>query len=153
MSPLTPDLAEDFTRYVSAPTRVLEAVGSVEWGELNRPGDSGWSARDVLIHLADVELSDAHAIREILTGDPLESPSPRWDERWKTRLRYVWRDPELAIERFRILRFSNAEILERADNAIWSRSLGGNAAARDLLEHALKHVDEHVEQIRALLHR
>jgi hypothetical protein len=150
------DLQDAFRDYTLGPSLIRQAINGTEPGRLNRAGAGGWSTRDVLVHLGDLEVVGALSFRAVIAslgGD--EAQLPRIDQDlWKRKLGYIWRDPEAALSLFRSLRFANAEILQNADRAAWARTAvrdGAPVTMADLLREAVAHDREHQAQIEALL--
>jgi uncharacterized damage-inducible protein DinB len=86
-------------------------------GQVARREASGqWSVRDVLAHLADSELVGGYRLRMVLAQD-----RPRItgfdQDLWAERLGYERADPTASLERFRVLRAANLDLLERASDA------------------------------------
>jgi uncharacterized damage-inducible protein DinB len=148
------ELASEFDRFVQGPARLRAALSGLDSPAFNRrpPGDE-WSIRDVVMHLADAELVRAVAFRLVIAHD--EARIPRWDEeRFKRRLHYLFRDPELALTQLQTVRFGNAELLQQLDAAGWQRSGtresdGSVATLADLVRRAVEHDARHVAQIEA----
>ncbi len=146
--------APAWKRFIRGPVAVEEAIAGVDPATLNRrPPGEDWSMRDVVIHLADVELVQAVRIRLVLAGG--EPVLPAWDQDvWKRKLLYVFRDPEAALSVFRQVRYGTAELLRECAPAAWDRAgrhpEAGAVTAAALLASAAGHVEEHVAQLRAL---
>jgi hypothetical protein len=148
------DLAADFEQFVLGPTLLRSALEGLDAGAFNRrpPGEE-WSIRDVVMHMADAELVRAVSFRLVIAQD---QPSiPAWDEeRFKRRLHYLFRDAELALSQFQLVRFGNAELLQQLDAAGWQRtgtreSDGSLESLADLVRRAVGHDATHVAQIEA----
>lgn len=154
MQPLPAGLREAFGRYIVGPSLVRRALAGADRGRLNRPGSDGWSARDVIVHLADFELADGFALRAIISSGP-EVMLPADDpDAWRRRLRYLWRDAEAALALFELLRFANAEIIQQADREALERQgvRGGySISATDVLRAGAAHAEEHAEQVGRLI--
>ena len=57
-------------RYEEGPARLITAIQDVSDAELDyRPKDGGWSAREVVHHTADSELTSAIRLRKLLAED------------------------------------------------------------------------------------
>jgi hypothetical protein len=90
--------------------RTLEELGPQA---VRIPEASGkWSVNEVLQHLADSEIVFSWRIRLVLAHDRPTITGYDQD-RWSDRLRYADGDPGEAIERFRVVRRSNVQLLER----------------------------------------
>lgn len=153
--PRVPDEhADAFARFTRGPALVRAAIDGAGPAAFNRrpPGD-GWSMRDAVIHLADAELVLAVRLRLTLAGG--EPVLPAWDgEGWRRRLLYVFRDPEAALECFRLVRQGNAELLRECAPDAWERAGrlpgAGAVTAGGLAARAAAHAEEHAAQLRAL---
>ena len=153
MPSLPADLREDFDRYTRGPSAVREAITGLDGGAINsRVGDS-WSSRDVVLHLADLEIARAFRIRLVLSVD--EPLLPAWDEKVvQRRTQYLWRSPEMALATFDLMVYSTAEILMRIDRAAWRRAGThpdfGALTVAELMRRGPRHVEAHVNQIKDL---
>ena len=76
-----------------------------------RPATDRWSAVEILAHLADAELVTGWRLRSILSspGTPIQ---PFDQDAWCSDGQYAKRDPRKSLERFRILREANLELLK-----------------------------------------
>src|SRR5438034_4502720 len=98
---------------------VVEALAGITPAELAARHD-GWSAREVVHHLADSEMTSAIRLRRLLAEDrPLIDG---YDEETFARvLGYAERPIEAALDAFSAARRTTAEILARMTEADWSR--------------------------------
>ncbi|MDE2967989.1 MAG: DinB family protein [Chloroflexota bacterium] len=130
---------------------VLEELSESELEARESPDE--WSVRQVVHHLADVEVGDAMRLRQMLAHD-----SPlivAYDEdRFATRLHYD-RPIESSVATFFALRTSNGALLERITEADWSRP--GRHEEHDrytveiLVRRSIDHDRLHLGQIRRAL--
>ncbi len=123
-------------------------------GELTRRSEgSGWSTRDVLVHLADMELVRSVRIRMMLAGDAPTLMSID-EEAWQRKLHYLWRSPEAALAQFEQARFGTAEILNQCGREAWARTgihpEDGELTVAELVRRGVAHVEDHVAQIAAI---
>lgn len=139
--------------YIRGPAVLRAAIGGLTHADLTRrSGGSGWSTRDIMVHLSDMELVRSVRIRMMLTEDnPLLF---RADEGlWQRRLYYLWRSPEAALTLFEMACFSTAEILGQCGPEAWQRTGihpdDGEITVARLVERGIRHVAEHAEQIGA----
>lgn len=145
---------EAFEAYLAGPASIREAITGIDQARLSqRPQGSEWSVRDVVIHLSDAELVRAERLRRVVAEDELELRA--FDqERWKRRLAYLWRDPELALSLLELLCHANAELLRQLDAAGWERAgrhtEQGRVTVADLVRGGAEHFADHARQIRAL---
>lgn len=142
------DLHQAFSR---GPAILREAIADLTMGELTRRDQSGgWSTRDVLVHLADMELVRAVRIRMILAQEePLLTAVDEGS--WQRKLHYLWRSPEAALTQFEMARFSTAEILNQCSREAWTRTgrheEEGAITVAELARRGVAHVNDHVQQI------
>jgi DinB family protein len=130
---------------------IAEALVGAEDEELDaRPAPGKWSAREVLHHLADSELSAALRLRMLLAIDDPQIVGFDQDE-WARRL-YYDRPIEGSIEAFKAARRTTAEILERMTEAEWQRrgthTEHGPYSVERWLEIYSAHAHKHAEQIK-----
>lgn len=116
-----------------------------------RTGGTGWTTRDIMVHLADMELARSVRIRMMLAEDnPVLFAAN--EDLWQRRLYYLWRSPEAALTLFEMVRFSTAEILGQCGREAWLRTgqhpEDGEITVLELVERGIRHVAEHAEQIR-----
>ena len=131
---------------------VAEALLRITPEELDaRPGEGRWSARDVVHHLADSEMSAAVRLRQLLAEDrPTFQRSDQ--DAYAHRLHYD-RPHESSLELFRYAREATAELLERMSPEDWARegihSTAGPFGAERWLQIYAGHAHKHARQIRA----
>ena len=91
---------------------IAEALLKATDEELDgRPGPGKWSAREIVHHLADSEMTAAIRLRRLLAEDRPEIKGYDQDE-YARRLHYD-RPHEISLELFKYVRDSTAELLER----------------------------------------
>jgi hypothetical protein len=135
---------------------VVEAAlaGASEAALDQRPPDGTWSAREVVHHLADSEMTSAIRLRRLLAED---SPVIQGydEEEFARRLFYRERPIEGSLAAFRAARESTAGILELLSEEQWRRagthSESGPYSAETWLEIYAAHAHDHAEQIRRAL--
>jgi len=103
----------------ATPVRLSELVESMSAADLDEPYAPGkWRRRDVLAHLADVELATAWRLRQSVAVPGIEHvlyDQDAWAER------YVRLDPTLALEAFRATRAWNLAWLAGLTLQDWLR--------------------------------
>lgn len=129
---------------------VAEALAGVTGAELDvRPAPGKWSAREIVHHLADSEMTSAIRLRLLLAQDRPEILGYDQDE-FARRLHYD-RPIEASIDAFKAARRTTGEILERMSEAEWKRegthSEHGRYTAERWLEIYAAHAHGHAEQI------
>jgi len=137
--------------FAHGPAVLREAIHSLTMSELTRRGPgAGWSVRDVLVHLADMEIVRAYRIRLILAAEEPDLADID-EEGWQRKLQYLWRSPEAALSGFEQARFGTAEILNHVGRDAWKRTgthpVDGPVSVADLVQRGVRHVEDHVGQI------
>src|SRR5918994_6264217 len=103
-------------------TRVFaEAIEGITDGELDaRPGPDEWTAREVVHHMADSEMTSAIRLRRLIAED---APTIQGydQEDYAQRLFYSERPIESSVEAVAAARQTTAEILDRLDEGQWAR--------------------------------
>ena len=135
---------------------VVEALKSVSDAELDaRPAPGKWSAREIVHHLADSEMTSAIRLRRLLAED---SPTiVGYDQDEFARKLYYDRPLESSMDAFKAARRTTADILDRMMEAEWQRegthSEVGRYTVEKWLEVYAPHAHEHARQIRVALKR
>ena len=130
---------------------VTEALREVSEAELDaRPGPDEWTAREIVHHLADSEMTSAIRVRRLLAEDrPLIGG---YDEVEFARRLYYDRPIAASLEAVKAARSTTAEILERLSEAEWTRegthSESGRYTVETWLEIYAAHAHDHAAQIR-----
>jgi len=130
---------------------VAEALVGATDEELDgRPAPGKWSAREVVHHLADSEMTAAVRARLLVAIDRPQIVGFDQDE-FARRLRYD-RPIEASLDAFKAARRATAELLERLSDAEWAREGTHTEHGRYTLERWLEiysaHAHKHAEQIR-----
>lgn len=115
-----------------------------------RPEPGKWSAREVVHHLADSEMTAAVRLRLLLAVDRPKIVGYDQDV-FAERLHYE-RPIESALEAFKSARRTTAELLELMTDADWTREgthteQGGGYTPERWLEIYASHAHKHAEQI------
>jgi predicted secreted protein len=130
---------------------VAEALAGATDAELNaHPGPGKWSAREIVHHLADSEITAAIRLRRLVAEDRPQIVGYDQDE-FSRRL-YYDRPIEGSLEALKAARLSTGEILDRLTDAQWARegthSEIGRYTVERWLEGYAKHAHNHANQIR-----
>jgi hypothetical protein len=143
---------ELIVRYRQGHGAVLEALDGISDEELDRrPSDDAWSARRVVHHLADSEMTSAIRLRRLIAED--EPRIQGYDEAgFAERLFYDERPIEPSLQALRSSRATTSDILEHLDEADWARTgtheESGPYSVEAWLEIYAAHAHEHADQIR-----
>ncbi len=130
---------------------VAEALQGITEKELDaRPAPGKWSAREIVHHLADSEMTSAIRLRCLIAED---HPMIRgYDQDEYARRLYYDRPIQASLEAFRAARDTTAHILERMTEAEWARegthSEIGRYTVQRWLEIYAEHAHNHADQIR-----
>jgi hypothetical protein len=131
---------------------VEEALAGITDTELDaRPGPDKWTAREIVHHLADSEMTSAIRLRRLIAED--QPVIVGYDQEEYARKLYYDRPIAASLEAFRAARLTSAEILERLTDAEWTRtgthSESGPYGVQTWLEIYAQHAHGHADQIRA----
>lgn len=130
---------------------VSEALVGADDKELDtRPEPGKWTAREVVHHLADSEMTSAIRLRLLLAVDRPQIVGYDQDE-FARRLHYD-RPIEASLDAFKAARRTTAEILDRMTDAEWMRegihTEHGPYNVERWLEIYSAHAHNHAEQIK-----
>ncbi|MBS1816509.1 MAG: DinB family protein [Acidobacteria bacterium] len=134
---------------------VAEALSGAKDEDLDTaPGEGKWTAREIVHHLADSEMTSAIRLRLLLA-----SPSPHivgYDqEAFAKKLYYQDRPIEASLDAFNAARRTTAELLDRMSEADWlkegTHSEHGRYTVTKWLELYAAHAHAHADQIRSAI--
>lgn len=148
----TDDRTSRLARLRSGSDDVVAALAAITPTELDRPQQSGgWTARQIVHHLADSEATAYVRLRRVLAEN--EPVIAGYDEpEWARRLHYDRPiEPSLAV--LRAVREASLQLLEALSPDEWQRSgshveSGPYTVARWLQIYS-EHAHDHANQIRA----
>lgn len=137
-------------RYREGPGEIARAAGGLDEAALDRaPAGGGWTARQVVHHVADSEMTSAIRLRRLIAED--EPDLGAYDEElFAARLHYD-RPIQASLDAIRAARAATAEILDRLREDDWRR--GGrhpehaSYTVDDWLRIYAAHCREHAGQI------
>ncbi len=142
---------ELIARYREGPAVVEQVTAGLGDEDLDHvPADGGWSAREVIHHLADSEMTSAIRLRRLLAED---SPVIQGydEEEYARRLYYDSRPLEPSLAALRATRESTATILDLLSEQDWRRSgthtESGKYSVEMWLEIYAEHAHDHAGQI------
>jgi hypothetical protein len=130
---------------------VSDALRGISDRELDaRPAPGKWSAREIVHHLADSEMTSAIRLRRLIAEERPVIQGYDQDV-FARRLAYD-RPIQASLDAFRAARQTTAEILERLTETDWTRegthSESGRYTVERWLEIYAEHAHTHAEQIR-----
>ena len=130
---------------------VAEALAGATDEQLDaRPATGKWTAREVVHHLADSEMTAATRLRLLVATDHPQILA--YDQEQFARRLFYDRPIGASLEAFKAARRTTAEILERMTDADWARAAGthtehGPYTAERWLEIYAPHAHNHAAQI------
>jgi len=137
--------------YRAGYNEVVAALDGVTSDELDRAAADGWTARQVVHHVADSEWTSALRLRKLLA----ETAPVLWgypEEVWAKTLHYDRRPIEPSLEAIRLARETTLSIIELMSEADWRRqgwhSHDGLYTPERWLEIYAAHAHDHAAQIR-----
>ena len=138
-------------RYATGFDEVAAAVAGASEADLDRHGPTGWSARQVVHHLADSETMAATRVRR-LVGDDDPVTIQGYDEPvWAERLHYD-RPIEPSLALVGAVRAASHQLMTSLTPEEWDRvgthSESGPYSVDRWLEIYADHCHEHADQIR-----
>ena len=138
-------------RYEEGPSVVDAAVAAVGPDRLDqRPAPEEWTAREVVHHLADSEMTSAIRLRRLLAED--DPVIDGYDEAEFARRLHYDRPIEASLEALRAARRTTADILRRLDDDGWGRAGTHTESGRYDVETWLRiyaeHAHDHADQLR-----
>jgi DinB family protein len=142
---------ELIAQYREGPAVVEAAVAGLRDDDLDRaPADGGWSAREVIHHLADSEMTSAVRLRTLVAEH--EPTIQEYDEmEFSRRLHYGSRPVGLSLAALRVARETTASILDLLTEEEWGRAGNHTESGRYSVEMWLEiyasHAHDHAEQI------
>lgn len=138
-------------RYKDGYRVVAEALKGASDRELDaKPAPGKWSAREIVHHLADSEMTSAIRLRRLLAED--RPVVVGYDEAEFARKLHYDRPLDASMDAFSAARRSSAEILERMSDVEWQREGTHTEVGRYTVELWLEtyaaHAHNHAQQIR-----
>jgi len=148
------DFDASIESYHQATDYFIEVATQLSDGQLDKRRDHGWSARQVIHHVADSEAQSYARLRRLIAepGTQIQGyDEGAWGEN-KT-LGYSELPIEKSLAVFKAVRSSSLEILKRLSESqlvnAGVHSESGNYTIKNWLENYIKHPVEHAEQIRS----
>jgi hypothetical protein len=148
------NLSESIEKYREATEEFISTVSRLTEAELDVPKDQGWTARQVIHHVADSEAQSYARLRRLIVepGTQIQGyDEGAWGEN-KT-LGYEVLPIQISLDVFKAVRASSLEILKRLsasqleNSGIHSES--GEYSIRAWLESYINHPMDHAAQIRS----
>jgi hypothetical protein len=138
-------------QYISAPTRLREALASVPPEAMKwRPEPAEFSVHEIVCHCADSETNAYSRIRYLLTADKpvIVGYDP---DTWAREFDYVNHPLDAALATVEAARGNTAPVLRRLPDEAWAKegthTESGRYTAADWLRIYSEHLEEHIDQI------
>lgn len=137
------------------PQKIATAVSGLPEKVLNfKPTPDKWSIREILAHLADVELVYGFRMRQMLSENS-STITPMNQDAWAQKMGYNETSAPESIAQFGLLRRSNLRLLRRIKPADLKRGafhpeIQRELTLEELLGRIAKHGSSHLEQIEKL---
>jgi hypothetical protein len=143
--------AEKVQEYRDGVARVKEALAGATDAELDaRPAPDKWTAREIVHHLADSEMTSAIRLRRLLAED--KPVIVAYDQEEYARRLHYDRPIDASMRAFAAARETTAELLDGLSEAEWARegthSESGHYSVLIWLDIYVKHAHGHADQIR-----
>ena len=134
------------------PRRLAQLVETIGSERLEKPPAPGkWSARDILSHLADAEVSFGFRLRQTLAEDH-HVIQPFDQDRWAKS--YPAYDAQIALAALSALRAWNIALIRSAKPADWSKPVThperGTMTFQTIVETIAGHDRNHIKQMEAI---
>ena len=138
-------------RYRAGVDAVHAALAPLSDSDLDRPAsDGGWTARMVVHHLADSEMTSAVRLRRLL-AEPNAEIVGYDEEEFARRLWYDQRPIAASLKAFDAARETTAQLLDAMSDSDWERAgthtEHGAYSVEDWLRIYADHAFDHAEQI------
>jgi hypothetical protein len=146
-----PDLLPLLERFRRGP-ELLAVVLTGVFGEEEdfSPAPGKWSVRQIVAHVADVEMVAAHRMRVVIAEDD-PTLTAIDGEKWARNLDYARRKPKQSLETFRRIRTENYDLLKDLPAAAFDRAGNhtedGRVTLLQLVEGYAKHAESHARQL------
>lgn len=146
-----PDRRELLRRYREGPAVIARALSGLTERQLDhKPADGGFSAREVVHHTADSEMTSAIRLRRLVAEERpvITGYDP---DLFAQRLHYAARPVQASLDAIKAARESTASILEQLTDEEWDRagthSEMGEYSIDTWLEVYAAHCHDHAGQI------
>jgi hypothetical protein len=139
-------------RYREGPAMLANAVGNLSDSRLDhRPSDGGFSAREVVHHTADSEMTSAIRLRRLVAEERPQITGYDPDL-FAARLHYAKRPVQPSLDAIKAARESTASILETLSDQEWERAGVHNEIGEYSIDTWLEvyaaHCHDHADQAR-----
>ncbi|MDF1545754.1 MAG: DinB family protein [bacterium] len=152
--PTRQEMTEKYKEGYKLLKSVLKEVPKEGWDF--RPGESEWTVREIVAHLADAEIHGYIRLRTLL-AEPGETVKPYNQNAYSAKLGYSDSDPELALKLYKGLVKGNYALLKRLPETIDENEVthpeDGQWNIDSWLDSYVSHTRSHIKQIKRNLER
>ncbi len=132
---------------------VTEIEGLTEEQFLYKPSENSWSIREIIIHVTDAELVHVHRMKSVLSeNNPILTAFDQ--DAWTSKLQTQSLDHRLYLSLLKAIIDSFIPILNKLGEddflRVGTHNVEGEFTFKELLEHSIEHIQNHVEQIRKI---
>lgn len=147
---MTAEISSLIDAYALAGTRLEALMNSIPPDRLAAKADGGWSAQEIVCHLADSEAVGSYRFR-LAAAEPGTTIEPYDQDVWSERLRYSGLDARDAAAVFIALRRYNTGMLRALPESAWAHTIThttmGILSLRALVEVYIDHADQHLADL------
>lgn len=116
-----------------------------------KPSENAWSIHEVIIHLADSEVSSYMRLRKIIAENG-SSLADHDADTWAREIPYHEQSVEDALQLIETIRAMNARLMRTTDEHIWAthavvHPTRGSITLEDWLQLYINHVKAHLNQM------
>ncbi|AYA76131.1 hypothetical protein DOE78_12155 [Bacillus sp. Y1] len=132
---------------------VTEMEGLTNEQILYKPNENSWSIREIIIHVTDAELVHVHRMKSVLSeNNPILTAFDQ--DSWTSKLQTQSLDHQLYLTLLDAMINSFIPILTKLDEddflRVGTHNVEGEFTFKELLEHSIEHIQNHVEQIKKI---
>ncbi|MGS2778804.1 DinB family protein [Robertmurraya sp. GLU-23] len=132
---------------------VTEIEGLTQEQILYKPSENSWSIREIVIHVTDAELVHVHRMKSVLSeNNPILTAFDQ--DAWTSKLHTQSLDHQLYLSLFDAMINSFIPILTNLGEddylRVGTHNIEGEFTFKELFEHSIEHIQNHVEQIRKI---
>lgn len=151
------EVKELLERYLAGPAKLREALAGLTEENLRYKYDpKKWSAKEIAIHVADMDLVASFRMKRIIAEPDARYPGVDQDL-WAVGLGYQDRAMEPALRLLEAVRAEMGDVLADLPAEAWSRkglhTEAGEQTLRGVLDVYTRHLESHVGQIMAIRER
>ena len=138
-------------QYINGPSRVEKRLAELPSELMHfKPSPGAWSAHEIIIHLADAEVSGYSRVMKIV-AEPGVTVDVYNQDSWTDVLKSSTRSVKNAMVLLKALRVSAHEVISNVSDEVWTHEIdhpeGGKYNLEKWLKSYVNHIDIHLKQI------